>query len=406
MDRWLEIWASVRSNKLRTFLSGFTIALALFVFITLFGLSKGLNNGFKEKFFPPDSKNIEVMADITSMPFRGKQKDRKIILKLNDYYEVKNQYKDKLLCIVPNINKSLTARYENEYGSYSLVGTMPDQKILKDNVVIKGRYLEEADGENLAKNIIIGRLVEKDLFKKGNAIGKELQLGNTLYHVVGVFSDEDGDNEERMIYMPIQTMQVIYGSSDIDGIAMLPKDDLSLPDVKKLSAEIEQKLKIKHWVHPQDTRGLRVWDATDALETNAMFFQIFTIIVFFIGGGSLIAGIVSIGNMMVFSVRERTKEIGIRKALGARPISIIVLILQETMTVTFLFGIVGIVAAVLLTNSIKDSLNEYLIYNPTVENGPIIMAGCILFFAGIVAGFLPAYRAAKIKPIEALRDGE
>lgn len=406
IDRWAEIWASIKSNKLRTFLSGLTIALALFVFITLFGLSKGLQNGFEREFFPPNVKALFISTWKTTKPFKGKKSDRMIQLKMEDYELLKKDYSDRAAIILPNLNKGVTARNFSEYGSYSLVGTTSQQKQFSENVVLKGRYLDDLDGERLEKNVVIGRLVEKDLFKSGTAVGQHIQLGATMFRVIGVFSDEDGDDEERIIYLPLETMNVIYGTDEISRITMVPKNDLSLDEVSKMADEIRAQLKLKHDVHPDDTSGINVFDPKDSLETTNMFFFIFTFLVFIIGVGSLIAGIVSIGNMMVFSVKERTKEIGIRKALGAKPSNIVGLILQESIMVTFLFGFIGILLAVLVTESIQDSLVDYLIYEPSVEPSRIVLATLVLFFSGMLAGFIPARRASRIKPIEALNEGE
>lgn len=404
IDRWSEIVASIRSNLLRTFLSGFTIALALFVFITLFGLSNGLQKGFEKEFFSSRFKNVSVFTGITNLPYKGKQKGRRIDLKLDDYHFIKEKYNDRILTITPLITKNVTARFGSEYGKYTLQGVTQSKQQVAENRLISGRYITDEDGEKLAKNIVIGRLVEKDLFKNVSAVDKNLQLGNTVFHVVGVFEDDDGDNEERMIYVPIKTLQVIYGTDDIDKIDYLPKEGLSLNEIKTLSQEVEMDLKSIHSVSPDDERGLRVWDATEALKQTEMFFYIFAIIVFVIGGGSLIAGVVSISNMMAYSVRERTKEIGVRKALGATPSSIITLVLQETLTVTFLFGFVGVFSGILLTNSLGEKLSKYLIYNPSVEGRVIMLAVIILFLSGLIAGFIPARKAAHIKPIEALRN--
>lgn len=406
IDRWAEIWASIRSNKLRTFLSGLTIALALFVFITLFGLSKGLQNGFEREFFPPNVKALFISAGKTSMPFKGKKSDRTVQLKMEDYLLIKNDYADRADIILPNLTKGVTARNFSEYGSYSMTGTIPRQMQFSENEIIKGRYLDDVDGERLEKNVVIGRLVEKDLFKTGSAVGQHIQLGSTMFKVVGVFSDEDGDDEERIIYIPLETMNVIYGTDFIQRITIVPKEHLTLAEISEMADEIKKQLKAKHNVHPDDMSGINVFDPRESLETTDMFFGIFTILVFIIGVGSLVAGIVSIGNMMVFSVKERTKEIGIRKALGAKPSNIIGLILQESILVTFIFGFIGILIAVLLTNTIQDSLQDYLIYDPRVEVSRIVMATLILFFSGMLAGFIPARRASKIKPIEALNEGE
>lgn len=406
IDRWSEIWASIRANKLRTFLSGVTIALALFVFITLFGLSKGLQNGFEREFFPPNVKAVFVSGGRTTMPFRGKMSDREIQLKIDDYELLKKDFKDRYSVIIPNMNQSVVARNFAEYGTYNLIGTTPDEVDYRDQEIIKGRNLDEFDGEKIEKNVIIGEMLEKDLFKRVSSVGKQIQLGSTMFNIVGVYRDKDGGDEERIIFLPLETMKVVYSSDIIDRMVLIPKDELSLEGISEMASEIEQKMKIKHSVHPDDASGINVFDPKEGLETTNMFFGVFTIIVFIIGIGSLIAGIVSIGNMMVFSVKERTKEIGIRKALGAKPSSIIGLIMQEAIMITFIFGFIGILLAVLLTGRIKESLTDYLIYDPTVEPSRIVLAGMVLFFAGILAGFIPARRASKIKPIEALNEGE
>ena len=406
LDRWGEIWASIRANKLRTFLSGVTIALALFVFITLFGLSKGLQNGFEREFFPPNVKAVYVSSSTTTLPFRGKMADRRITLKLDDYQLIKDSFAEQTSLVVPELTRSVTARNFAEYGTYNLIGTTPGQQVFSELDVVKGRFMDDIDGERIEKNVVIGEMVEKDLFKHESAIGKPIQLGSTMFHVVGVYNNDEGDDEERMIYLPLSTMQVIYGTDEIDRFTIIPKEEISLDEISNMAETLKQRLKVKHDIHPDDERGVRVFDPKEGLEMTNAFFMVFTVIVLIIGIGSLIAGIVSIGNMMVFSVKERTKEIGIRKALGAKPSNIIGLIMQEAILITFLFGAVGIVIAVLLTNSIQDGLTDYLIYDPRVEPSRIVMAAMVLFFSGILAGFIPARRASKIKPIEALNEGD
>ncbi len=186
-------------------------------------------------------------------------------------------------------------------------------------------------------------------------------------------------------------------------ITIAPKDGSSNA-LKEFSDELKNDLKARHKVSPTDPTGIRIWDAAEQMSNTNAFFFVLSIIVFVIGGGSLIAGIVSIGNIMVFSVKERTKEIGIRKALGASPFHIISLIMQEAIVITLLFGVIGIVSATLLVENINESLIDYFIYNPGVSTASLVLACVILFVAGFLAGFIPARYAAKIKPIDALRD--
>ncbi|MGB7499937.1 MAG: FtsX-like permease family protein, partial [Moheibacter sp.] len=205
-------------------------------------------------------------------------------------------------------------------------------------------------------------------------------------------------------YVPITTLQTIYGTDELPSITIAPKDGMSTADLGQFAEDLRSDLKSRHTVSQTDEGGIRVWDSSEQMSNTNAFFFVLTIIVFVIGGGSLIAGVVSIGNIMVFSVKERTKEIGIRKALGATPYNIITLVMQEAVMITLLFGVIGIVAATLLVENINHGLDDYFIYDPGVSTGSLVMACVILFFAGFLAGFLPARYAAKIKPIDALRD--
>ena len=226
-----------------------------------------------------------------------------------------------------------------------------------------------------------------------------------MYEIVGIFSSNSNDDrEERMIYVPITTLQTIYGTDDLPSITVAPKDGMSTAELAEFSEDLERDLKGRHQVSPTGPSGIRIWDSSEQMSNTNAFFFVLTIIVFVIGGGSLVAGIVSIGNIMVFSVKERTKEIGIRKALGATPYSIIGLIMQEAIIITILFGVIGILAATLLVENINESLVDYFIYDPGVSTESLITACFILFVAGFLAGFIPARYAAKIKPIDALRD--
>src|SRR5690606_34449837 len=226
-----------------------------------------------------------------------------------------------------------------------------------------------------------------------------------MAEIVGVFRNKsDNDSENRMIYAPITTLQTIYGTQDVPTITITPKDGLSNEKMGELAKSFVSDLKARHDVSPTDPMGIRSWDSSEQMGNTNQFFFILTVIVIVIGGGSLIAGIVSIGNIMVFSVKERTKEIGIRKALGATPAHIIGLIMQEAIAITLLFGVTGIITAILLVENINQNLADYFIYDPGVSTSSLVMAFFILVLAGLIAGFIPAYYAAKIKPVEALRD--
>lgn len=405
LDRWREIWASISSNKLRTFLSGLTISLALFVFIVLFGMGNGLQNGFQKEFFQAGALNMYIFGTETSESYAGYQKGRTITLENEDLNYILGNYSDKIKYITGEYDQSMLVKYGGESGNYSVKGINEDYVEMINIQLDKGRFLQEEDLTKRNKSVVLGRMVIQDLMKNKNPIGQYINIGSGMYEIVGVFSSKTNDDrEERMIYVPITTLQTIYGTDDLPSITVAPKDGLSTSELASLSEDVKSDLKARHDVSPTDESGIRIWDSSEEMSNTNAFFFVLTIIVFVIGGGSLIAGIVSIGNIMVFSVKERTKEIGIRKALGATPGNIISLIMQEAIMITLIFGVIGILAATLLVENINESLIDYFIYDPGVSTESLITACVILFLAGFMAGFLPARYAAKIKPIDALRD--
>jgi putative ABC transport system permease protein len=248
-------------------------------------------------------------------------------------------------------------------------------------------------------------LVEKDLFKNEKALGKVLNVDGIAYKVIGVFQDSGGDNEERIIYMPYKTVQLLYGNNDhISQINLSYNMAMSTEQAIAFSKKIEEDFKEKFKVAPDDQSAIRVRSfAEDIKETMVILGGIYMII-FVIGIGTLISGIIGIGNIMTFSVKERTKELGIRKALGASPKSIIAMVLQESVLITSVAGYLGLILGILALKLIGNNLEEFFILNPKVDTGIIMIATMILIFFGLLAGYIPARRAARIKPIIALRD--
>ena len=186
-DRWREIWSSISSNKLRTSLSGLTIALALFVFITLYGLGNGLQNGFQQEFFKANSLNISVNGGTTTEPYKGFKQGRTIELDIKDYHFIKNSFPDEIKYIVSTIDKMDTIRNEANSGSYSITGVYPEYESMINETVTSGRFINQKDMDNQAKSIVVGRLVAQDFIPNQVAIGKYLQIGETMYRILGVF---------------------------------------------------------------------------------------------------------------------------------------------------------------------------------------------------------------------------
>jgi putative ABC transport system permease protein len=248
-------------------------------------------------------------------------------------------------------------------------------------------------------------LVEKDLFGNKSALGKNLNIEGISFKVVGVFNDPGGDNDERYIYTPFTTFQGMYKPNDeLDYFGMTFNPDLSVDEALAFSNLLTKVLKEKHNIDPRDQGAIRVNNYAERTKGTQMLMLSLNIIILFIAFGTLIAGIIGISNIMVYIVRERTKELGIRKALGATPKSIIGMIMMESIFVTALAGYSGLLIGVFTLRAIGNSLEKYFIINPSVETYVVVEATIVLIIAGTIAGYIPAKRAASIKPIVALND--
>jgi putative ABC transport system permease protein len=405
LDRWGEIFQSINKNKLRTILGAFTVALGIFIFTVLFGMGNGLKNTFDE-FFSDDATNtIFVFPGFTSEAYKGFKENRRIIFKNEDLELLKKELGDRIEYISARIYKGVQARYKNESGSYNVRAVHPDHQFLEKTIMDDGKFINTGDINNRNRVVVIGRLVEEDLFKNTSALGKFLEMNGIAYRVVGVFSDAGGDNEERMIYAPVSTIQLIYKNTDeIDQINLSFNKELGVSGAKRMVSDIRTILKDKYSVAPSDRSAIRIRSVFDDYQQNMQFANMLQFIVLWIGIGTLFAGAISIGNIMVFVVKERTKELGIRKALGATPGSIVGLILQESIMITAAAGYIGLLIAVFALSRMGDSLEDYFITNPQVDMSTIVAATIILVIVGAIAGFIPARRAARIKPVVAIRD--
>lgn len=404
-DNWQEIFQTIKKNKLRTFLSGFTITLGLLIFITLLGLGNGLKNSFNQFFMDDATNTMFVFPGRTSMPYKGFSVNRVIQFKNDDLADIQKNFPFYLEYITPRIFRNGTVTFNNESNSYSYVGVSPAHQISEKTIMMKGRYLNDLDVKEKTKYAVIGRLVENDLFKDKNALGEHVIINNTAYKVIGVFQDEGGDNEERRIYVPYTTLQLIEKNTDeINQIVLAYKPELGYAGAMIFEEKLTKFLKEKHEIAPDDQSGVFIRNIADNMNDNQQLSGVLTLIVTFVGIGTLIAGIIGISNIMVFVIKERTKEIGVRKALGATPFSIITMILQESIFITLIAGYVGLFLGIFVLKMIGDKLEDYFILNPYIDLGTAITATIILILFGALAGYVPAKRAARIQPIVALRD--
>ena len=405
-DTWREIFATIGKNKLRTFLSGFTVALGILIFITLYGMGNGLINTF-DKFFSQDATNvIYLFPGRTSMPYKGYKSNRTIEFDNTDLADIETNFPMFLQYVSPIIRRSALVKYKQESNTYTTQGVDWGQQFAEKTVIMKGRYLNHRDIAEKTRNAVIGRLVEIDLFGSENSLGKYIDVGGSVFKVIGIFQDEGGDNEERQIFIPYTTRQLIEKNRDeVDQIVVQFKPELGYTGAMALESNLRKFLKDKKYIHPDDRNAFFIRNVTDNLKQNQEFAGALQLIVTVVAFGTIIAGIIGISNIMVYVVKERTKEIGIRKAIGATPKTVISTILLESVFITTISGFVGMLIGIALLRSLGDNLaDDYFITNPYISMGVAIFATVLLIVFGGVAGYVPARRAARIKPIVALRD--
>ncbi|MCO6500560.1 MAG: ABC transporter permease [Vicingus serpentipes] len=404
-DSWQEIFETISKNKLRTFLSGFTVALGIFIFVILFGFGNGLKNSFQE-FFMDDATNvIRVFPGRTSKPYQGFESGRAIEFRNDDLAAIKDNFRFQVQYITPRITRNTTVKYKNNSNNYGLRAVAPAHAAAEKTIMMKGRFINQLDVINKTKYAVIGRLVEIDLFESEDALEKFVNIGNRSYKVVGVFQDDGGDNEERFVYIPYTTNQLVEKNTDkLDQLIIGFNPAIGYEGSLLFEEKLLRFLKEKHHVKPSDPKAINSRNIADQMNKNQQFGTALQWIVTFVGLGTLIAGVIGISNIMVFVVKERTKELGVRKAIGATPRAVTLMILQESIFITTAAGYIGLFTGIFILKTLGTSLAEdYFIKNPYISIGTAIFATITLIFFGAIAGYVPARKAARIKPIEALR---
>ncbi len=410
LERWQEIFETIRKNKLRTFLTGLSVGSGIFILVILLAIGEGMQNGISKEFENDATNRISVWTEVTSESYKGLNPGRRIQLDNADYElaETKNIDQLEYKSGVYSRWGQMTS-YKTENGSYRVEGVLGDYQFLENATLTTGRYINQSDIVAYEKVAIIGHRVYQDLFKKKNAIGEYIEISGVKFKVVGIYTDPGGEREENRIFIPLTTSQRVFNAGDkLRSLAFtLEKQDNfedALVASEAFSTQLEADLKAKHIISPTDERAIRI---NNSLENAKRFYDLmFMIKWFFWGVGicTIIAGIVGVSNIMLIIVKERTKEIGIRKAIGAQPLSIIGMILHESIFVTAIAGFLGLIFSLFILEIVSPLIETDYIRNPQVDFQVAFTTVFILVIAGAVAGFFPAYRASSIKPIEALRD--
>lgn len=410
VERWQEIFETLRKNKLRTFLTGLSVASGIFILVILLGFSSGIENGVNSEFQQDATNQINIRTRRTTKGYKGLNPGRRIQMKDDDFALINNNYNEFLE--YRSANYSIwggQVAYKNETGNYRVQGVLPDNQFIENADISKGRFINQSDINEGKKVAVIGNKVSMDLFKTKNPINQYISIFGISFKVVGVYRDPGGEREESQVFLPLTSSRRAFnGSDNIRNMSFTVKMSDNLDEAVSLSQNIteaiERDLKEKHFIAPDDLAAIRVQNTLENAQKIYSLVDTIKAVFWFIGIGTIIAGVVGVGNIMIIIVKERTKEIGIRKALGAVPSSIVGMILQEAIFVTMFSGLFGLVAGLAVLELVGPQVDSPFIKFPQVDFGTAITTVFILVVAGALAGFLPAYRAAKIKPIVALRD--
>jgi len=416
MNTLQEILATLSHNKLRTILTGLSVSWGIFILIVLLGAGSGLSNGVKHNFNNRATNSVQMWSGNSSLPYKGLKTNRSLTFAEKQIADVSSHLTepDKETGI---IEKQSTVTYKSEYGNYTVRGVNPTYKDIfnlkfeQDN----GRFINELDLRDNSKVAVIDKKIEEVLFKDKSALGQYIKVGSVMFQVIGINTQKERFGSPNC-FIPFTTAQLIYNpNKKFNSIAMtvqgLKTEAANDTFNNKLKTVMANSLRFD----PKDEQALYLYNAQREYIQTMKIFDGITFFVMIVGILTLIAGIVGVSNIMLVSVKERTREIGIRKAIGAKPGTILRSIVAESILITSVFGYLGMVLGVGLIELVNYVLQKFAAQGPSdndmsVFRDPSVsltymgMATLILIIAGIVAGYMPARRAVRIKPIEAMRE--
>ena len=409
-----EIASTISRNKLRTFLTGFSVAWGIFMLIVLLGSGNGLRNAMQDSFGDLAVNSMQVYGGRTSMPYKGFQSGRNITPNLDDIQVLTNEFPDQIDQIAASVyHWGANLAYGREYNTANLYGVTPKFPEIKGVRVTAGRFINETDIKERRKVVVLDDMTSKTLFKGADPIGKVIQIDKMGYTVVGLYKGNNYSYTPR-IYSPISTVFQIYMANkrDVGDLSFTVKDIRTDEQSKDFKDRLYARLGAAHTFSPDDKSAMYIWDVMENYKQGQMIFNGIALFIWIIGIGTLIAGIVGVSNIMLVTVRERTFEFGIRKAMGAKPSSLVKLVLIESVLITAAFGYIGMVLGVfamegvnkLMTQTPPGEENTFNIFvNPTLNLSVAVSATIVLVLAGLIAGYIPSRRAARLKTVDALR---
>jgi len=412
-DRWQEIYHVLAQNKLRTALTAFGVFWGMFMLVILMGSGNGLRNGVIGGFSSFATNSVFLWGQSTSLPYKGFKKGRGVGFYNDDTEALQRELKDALVvapkCQLGGYRGSNYVSRDNHVGSsFSITGESPEIMKITPKQIIRGRWLNQKDVEEKRKIAVIGTRVRDILFDPDEEpIGDYININGVYFMVVGIhdleFTSERSDDELESIMLPISTFQQAFNWGERVGwYSIMAKDDADINVVEVQAREI---LKSRHNIHPEDHRAIGGWNASEEFGKITGLFTAIQILVWIVGIGTLMAGVIGVSNIMLIVVKERTKEIGIRKAIGATPYLIISQIILEAIILTGIAGYLGLSAGVGILEMVNDAMGESggMFRNPEIDLQAALTCLVIIIISGGFAGIIPARKASNVNPIVALR---
>ncbi|WP_313579153.1 ABC transporter permease [Chishuiella sp.] len=408
VDAWSEVYAAIRKNKLRTILTMIGVAWGMFLFVLLLGVTKGLQNGFDRNLANSATNSLFVWGGKTSIPYQGFQKGRTIELKMSDVKKIQAQFPQISLLAPRNSKSSTIIAYGSKYNFYTVNGDYPDQNRMFGKDIIQGRFINEDDIKTESKVCVLGIEVAEDFFGDDpKPLGKQIRISDSYYTIVGIYdspsSPVEGKNE---VFIPFTTFQKVYNQGETINYL-----SLSLPnsyDIKGFEKQLKSYLKEIKNISPDDDQAIGGFNLGEMLGKVLKFVKGMQFLAVVVGAMTLFSGVIAIASILLITVSERTKEFGIRRALGAIPSQIRGQILLESVILTLIAGFIGIISAALILMFLNEILipgNKNIpLYNASIDLPTLFSALAIMVIMATLAGLIPAQRAIQIKPIDALRD--
>jgi len=406
-DTWQEIYGSIRKNKTRTAITIIGVLWGIFLLVVLLGAARGIENNFNKIFGSFATNSVFVWTQATDTPFKGFQKDRRFRLTLRDVEILKNEFSEEIRLLAPRNQTSNLIIKDFKTGTFQVSGDYPVLDKIQKKDLMYGRFLNENDILSYAKVCVISEEMYKQLFDKNEfPIGQLVKINSINYKVIGVYKRSNGISfDGDSAYIPFTTFQKVYNTGNkIDWMMITANEGI---DIEQMETDILLTLKNLHKVHPDDKRAFGSVNLGVEIGKVTGFLTGMQFLTWFVGIATLIAGVFAIGNILLITVKERTKEIGIRLALGATPVSIRRQIVLESIFLTTVAGMLGIVFGALVLfglDSMVGSGDDAVLINPTVNIPIILLAFLLLVILGTLIGLIPAYMATIVKPIEALRE--